>query len=61
MPGLDRLAITTLVGTGPSVRGTTKDRYRDDLRTGCPGQQQKSGVSRLVSGQGWVQTPDFGD
>jgi len=56
MPGLDRLAIAMLVGTVPSIRGITKDRYRDYLRTGCPGQQRKWGVSRLVSGQGWVQS-----
>ena len=59
MPGLDRLAIAMLVGTVPSIRGITKDRYRDYLRTGCPGQQRKWGVSRLVSGQGCLQSLDF--
>ena len=52
MPGLDQLAIAMLVDTGPSIRGITKDRYRDYLRTGCPGQQRKSGVLRSVSDQG---------
>jgi|GEM_PF-2954868 len=59
MPGLDRLAIAMLVGTGPSIRGITKDRYRDYLRTGCPVQQRKWGVSRLVSGQGWLRPVRF--
>jgi hypothetical protein len=40
MPGLDRLAIATLVETGSSIWGITKDCYQDYLRTGCPGQKQ---------------------
>jgi len=56
MPGLDRLAIAMVVETGPLIRCITKDRFRDHLRTGCPGQKQILLKLPRPSASGWLQT-----